>query len=185
MKFEPRKRRLAAAKGVDTAHRKALQAFERLLLPREVAVFHPDGEDARFRAVCKVMKVDVPARVAKAGDDGVFFRRLFFDFQKRALAVAHGDAQRIVDERLVARKGNLDEAVQRDFFLLSNGEERKPHRRLAFMPFDGHFLIAHGNIAEKIFLIKHSPSKNTGQYAVPPRKTYFLKAWSSRSDRTT
>ena len=77
---EPRERRLPAAKGVDAAYRKALQAFERLFLPREVAVFRPDGEDARFRAVFKVMEIDVPARVAKAGDDAVFFRRLLFDF---------------------------------------------------------------------------------------------------------
>ena len=80
MEPEPRKRRLSAAKGVDAAYRKALQAFERLFLPREVAILRPDGEDARFRAVFKVMKIDVPARVAKAGDDAVSLRRLLFDF---------------------------------------------------------------------------------------------------------
>ena len=177
VELEPRKRCLPVPMGVDAADRKALQTLEGLLPSRAVEVLHPDGKHARCSRIAKMMDIRIPAAVRKAGRDGSPVRRLLFDFQKRALAVAHGDAERIVDERLIPRERRLHEAVHGDpAGLLPRGEEGKPDRRLPFVPFDRHLSVTNGRFAEHIRLIKHDTSKNTGQYTVPPRPDLLLQS---------
>ena len=137
----------------DAAHRKTLQAFQHLRPARVVAVLHAYGKHARCLVVFEQVEIFVPLPVRKQRAHAVFHLALFGDMQDGALAVAHGDALRIIDEGARAAQRCLHHAVAAELRGVGHGQrggqQRQPRAEI------GRFDVTDGGIAEDILFTGH------------------------------